>query len=114
MFRLLFYSPKTMVRTTANGTELDQPGFQVGLVLAGWASVANEISKWLHERVEEIEKRHTDPADPASEDVRQLATSLRSAMGAAQELGPNVAGVFYKWAAKPFSQYPGYQASWDT
>jgi hypothetical protein len=44
------------------------------------------MSKWPLERVEEVEKRNSDPADPHAEDVRQLASSLRYVLGQAQEL----------------------------
>ncbi len=38
------------------------------------------------------------------------------AMGGAQEIAttfPNAAEVLFKWAAKAFSEYEGYQVSWD-
>ena len=79
-------------------------------------AMLDDISKWLLERVQEIEARHTDPADPGAEDARQLASSLRYAMGGAQEVArlgqPHMAEVLFKWAAKPFSEYEGYDASW--
>jgi hypothetical protein len=78
--------------------------------------MGDDISKWLLKRVQEIEERNTDPADPRAEDARQLATSLRYAMGGAQEVAklgyPQAAEVLFKWAAKPFSEYEGYDASW--
>ncbi len=80
-------------------------------------STRGEISSWLIERVEEIESRNTDPADPHAEDVRQLAKSLRSVLGAAQTIEPivpNVAETIFKHAASPFSGHPGYDNSWDT
>lgn len=78
-------------------------------------AMIDEISRWLLERVQEIEERNTDPADPRAEDARQLALSLRYAMGGAQEIAPafpNAAEVLFKWAAKAFSEYDGYDASW--
>jgi hypothetical protein len=76
----------------------------------------DEISSWLLQRVEEIEGRYSDPADPHAEEIRQLAASLRYAMSYAQELTgtlPAVAESFFKYAAKPFSQHQGYDAGWD-
>ena len=41
----------------------------------GTVAILDDISKWLLERVQEIEGRNTDPAeDPRAEDVRQLAS----------------------------------------
>jgi hypothetical protein len=52
----------------------------------GNVAMSDDISKWLLERVQEIEERNTDPADPRAEDAIQLAKSLRYAMGGAQEI----------------------------
>lgn len=79
-------------------------------------STREEISKWLLERVAEIEDRNTDPVDPRSEDVRQLAKSLRYAMAGAQEIAkvqPQTGETLFRYAAKPFSEYDGYDSSWE-
>ena len=57
------------------------------------------------------------PPNPADYFGAKLAKSLRYAMGGAQEIAklgyPQAAEVLFKYAAKPFSDYEGYDPSWD-
>lgn len=76
----------------------------------------DEIGRWVGQRIVEVERRHSDPTDPNSEDVRQLVAALKGALVGAQQLqrvAPNFADMVVRHMAKPFAGYEGYQDNWD-
>jgi hypothetical protein len=78
-------------------------------------ATTGEIGKWLYERVQEIEDRNGDPADPATEDVRHLAKAVKAGLVAAEQIqgdSPNFAEALVRQMASPFSDHDGYQFDW--
>jgi hypothetical protein len=78
-------------------------------------ATAGEIGKWLYERVQEIENRNGDAANPASEDVRHLAVAVKRALVAAEQIqgrSPNYAEALVRQMASSFSDHDGYEFDW--